>query len=341
MVLTATQTMAFFRDGDQMGILQVMVAQLQIEGITTISDLVDFEKETLQQMVDNLRKPEGRVPDPNPAAAAGATIPTPPFVFSAKLQHHLTVACELVWYYNTIGHDLSAGNMRWSNVMKNFEIQWKVLKECKEADDQDVPKISKSLPIMKWTEAFQDYLHRTIGVRTIPLAYITRETIDVPAVPPPQEANKPHSTEHGSIEVELVARASHDHELYKEDNGSVYYHLEEATHGTIYSASIKPFQHGKDGCGACLALTSQYAGNDKWEAKLKRQDDLLHQRQWKGQNTFRLEGFIGQHRNAFVSMQQCAKHVSYQLPKEHTRVGYLLEGIQCADASRHRQRLNG
>ena len=69
--------------------------------------------------------------------------------------------------------------------------------------------------------------------------------------------------------------------------------MEEATRGTIYSASIKLFQRGKDGHGAWLALTSQYAGNYKWEAKLKRQDDLLHQRQWKGQNTFPLEGFIG------------------------------------------------
>ena len=137
-------------------------------------------------------------------------------------QHRLTVACELVRYYNTIGCDLSAGIMHWSNVMKNFEIQWKALKERKEGDHPEFPKISKSLPIMKWTEAFQDYLHRTIAVRTIPLAYITRETVDVPAIPPLQEANKPHSTEHGSIEVELVARASHDHELYKEDNGSVY-----------------------------------------------------------------------------------------------------------------------
>ena len=138
---------------------------------------------------------------------------------------------------------------------------------------------------------------------------------------PPQEVNKPHSTEYGSIQVELVACTSHDHELYKEDNGSVYYHLEEATRRTIYSASIKPFQRGKDGCGAWLALTSQYAGNDKWEAELKRQDDLLHQCQWKGQNTFPLEGFIGQHHNAFISMQQCAEHVSYQLPNEHTWVG--------------------
>ena len=30
-------------------------------------------------------------------------------------------------------------------------------------------------------------------------------------------------------------------------------------------------------------------------------------------------------------MQQCAEHIAYQLPNELTRVGYLLEGIQCSD----------
>ena len=30
-------------------------------------------------------------------------------------------------------------------------------------------------------------------------------------------------------------------------------------------------------------------------------------------------------------MQQCAEHLSFQLPNEHTRVGYLLEGIQSMD----------
>ena len=30
-------------------------------------------------------------------------------------------------------------------------------------------------------------------------------------------------------------------------------------------------------------------------------------------------------------MQQCAEHVEYKLPNQHTHVGYLLEGIQCPD----------
>ena len=30
-------------------------------------------------------------------------------------------------------------------------------------------------------------------------------------------------------------------------------------------------------------------------------------------------------------MEQCAEHVEYQLPNEHTHVSYLLEGIVCPD----------
>ncbi len=30
-------------------------------------------------------------------------------------------------------------------------------------------------------------------------------------------------------------------------------------------------------------------------------------------------------------MQQCAEHIQYQLPNEHSRVGFLLEAIQCLD----------
>ena len=69
-----------------MGVPNLTIAQMQAEGITNVQDLADFDKESLQQMADNLRKPGGRIPDPNPYAAPGATIPTPAFVFGAKSQ---------------------------------------------------------------------------------------------------------------------------------------------------------------------------------------------------------------------------------------------------------------
>ena len=56
--------------------------------------------------------------------------------------------------------------------MKNFKIQWKALKEHKEGNELDVLKVSKALPIIKWTVAFQDYPNRVISAMTIPLSYI-------------------------------------------------------------------------------------------------------------------------------------------------------------------------
>lgn len=332
MVLTAAQTLAFFEDDAQMGIPHDTVAQLRNEGITTVGDLADFDKDTLQQLADNLRRPGGRVADPNPGAAAGATIPTPSFVFGAKSQKRLLVATNLVRYFDTVGRDLTAANLQWTHVMKNFEIQWKALKDRKNDDDPDVPKITKALPIIKWTEAFQDFLNRKIGVRMIPLAYVTRAVADVPNALPPLATNRPHSTLHGSVEAELIARASHTHALFRDDNAEVYYEIEEATRGTTYAASIKPFQRTKNGRASWLAITNQYAGPDKWEAEIKKQEQLLHTRVWKGQSNFALEHFIAQHRNAFVSMQACAEHVQYQLPNEHSRVGLLLDAIQTSDA---------
>jgi hypothetical protein len=59
--------------------------------------------------------------------------------------------------------------------MKNFSEQWKAMEDKKGAGDgPEIPKITKASPTIKWTEAFRDYLHRVIGVRTIPLAYVIR-----------------------------------------------------------------------------------------------------------------------------------------------------------------------
>ena len=249
MVLTAAQTTAFFESPDQMGIQHKTMVQMPQEGIQAVADLADFEKQSLQQLADNLRQPGGRIPDTNPSTAPGATIPTPAFTYGAKSQKRLTVACDLVRFYQTVRRHLTAANIQWNQVMSNFEIQCKALKDRKDEDDPNVPKIIKALPIIKWTEAFQDFLNRVIGARMIPLAYVIRIDPQVPGPAPTLAPNQSHSTEHGSVEGELIARASHNHALFRDDNSVVYYHLEEATRGTSYAASIKPFQRGKDGRG--------------------------------------------------------------------------------------------
>ena len=333
MPLTGNQITAFFEDADQMAIPAATRAQLVAEGIDDVSDLLDFDEASLKLLSDNLRRPGGMIPDPaNLGVNPVPMIPARPFVFGAKSQLRLKGAMHLIKYYNAVGRPLTAANIAWDPVIKTFMEHWKELVERKNADTPTVPKITKTLIVTKWTEAFMDFLHRVVGARAIPLSYVIRPDEVVPVACPALARDQPFSTEHGSVEEELIARASHGHALFRSDNKQVYHFLEEATRGTIYAPSLKPFQRPKNGRGAWLALVAQYAGEDKWRAELKKQDDLIHNRKWKGQSNFSLDRFISQHRNAFTSMTQCAEHVQFQLPNELTRVTYLLDAIQHNDA---------
>ena len=148
----------------------------------------------------------------------------------------------------------------------------------------------------------------------------------------PLERDQLFSKLHRSIKADLIHCASHCHGLFRDDNAQVYYKLEEATRGTAYADSIKPFEWTKNGRGAFLALRSQYDGKDKYEAEIVKQDNLLHTCEWKGQSNFTLERFIQQHRNSYAIMKSCCEHVADQLPNSHTCVGYLIHAIKCDDA---------
>ena len=67
----------------------------------------------------------------------------PAFTYGAKSQKRLTVACDLVRFYQTVGRDLTAANIQWNQVMSNFETQWKALKDRKDEDDPDVPRLPR------------------------------------------------------------------------------------------------------------------------------------------------------------------------------------------------------
>ena len=59
-------------------------AAIAAEVLINLSDLVEFNKASLKQISENLRRPGGRVPDPDQPIDDHATIPTPAFVFGAK-----------------------------------------------------------------------------------------------------------------------------------------------------------------------------------------------------------------------------------------------------------------
>ena len=262
MVITGAKTMLFFEANYHMAIPPPTLAQLRNEGITMINDLGEFDKDKLQQITNNLRGPGGRVPEPNYVppnpmpvlSPVVLTVPTPPFIFGAKIQKRLQVACEIVRFFDTIGQPLMLTNVEWNTQMKKFGEQWKALKTRKEDDKAETPNISKDLLTIKWVATFRDHLCRCIGVRNIPLTYVVRPDVVVAALVPPLQPRQPFSELNGSIEEDLISRASHTHVLYHDENATVYYNMDEATRGTPFADSIKPFQRRKDGRIALEAM---------------------------------------------------------------------------------------
>ena len=81
----------------------------------------------------------------------------------------------------------------------------------------------------------------------IPLAYVICEHMNPLGVAPPRATRQSHLEEHGSVEMDMIMRASHDHALFREDNAKVYFKLDEATRKTMYTALIKLYQRTKNG----------------------------------------------------------------------------------------------
>lgn len=310
---TNAQTNQFFTAANQMAIPVDTLEALREEGIERPDDLIEFDNEKLQNIAKTFR-------------AGDVTL-------GAKSIGRLVEAANIVHYYDIVGRELTPANMTYLRVIRNFTVEWSALKEIKDKDEPDTPKLGKGVTVMQWSESFVDILHRCIGVRMVPLAYVVRELEDAPDPIPVAAPNQPWAEQFGSIETELIAATRHDHALFRQDNAAVYYKMEEATRGTNYAASIKPFQRNKNGRGAYLAIIGQHAGRDKWEKEIQKHANILHNRKWKGQNNYTLEKHVGVHRHAYVTMEAGAAHVEYQLPNEHTRVTLLLDSIECGDAT--------
>src|SRR5688500_10927562 len=120
------------------------------------------------------------------------------------------------------GQNTSAGNMQWDSIVKTFKDHWKTLCDKKKEDVPDIPKISKSLPIIKWTEAFSDFMAQVVGAQTVPLSCIVRKDANVSPIGP-LTPGQPFSLAYELLEEELIDCTSHSHALFKEDNAQVYF----------------------------------------------------------------------------------------------------------------------
>lgn len=364
MTLTAAQTTQFFIAGTQMDLSHDQRAALAAQGLNSLDDFSDFGKDELDQALKNMRTSippiqyvaeQRNIAGDVIAPAIQAEPGTRAMIMPAKSAHRLEVASIAWQYYTDTARSVTSINMHYNNVLKNFHLEWKAIMSMSTGSKPDVPCITKSNPPLRWTDTFMDYCLNTFGVRKTPLAYVIRDKVEVQLEVRPagdttsivdpliQGCSYGHG---GSVLNDLIARLSHNHPLFKTDNAKVYSALEEATRSTAYSSTVKAFSRRRDGRSAWQAIVSSHAGSDKWELLQKENNLWLLNTKWNGR-TYSLEKFCNQHRTRYVNLEEAKNHVDFQLPTEHTRVGYLLDNIENADADLRaalanvRQNVNG
>ena len=326
---TTAQRTAFLTNNPQMALSADQRAALAIEGFTTELDFLDFDHDALKQSFKNTRSHVPAVPIP------------------AKSTMRLLVASTAYHYYTDTARDVTTVNMHYNNVLRAFKLEWDAITSMSnKANDLKLPVLSKNCPPLKWCESMKHYLYNTFGVRKIPLTYIIRDDVAVaPEAPPAGQIPDPSVTydplvtdmaygNSGTVLGDMIDRASHTHVLYKTDNAQVYSLIEQAARNSSFLSTIKSFEKRKNGRGAWLALITAHVGDSKWEQILNDNSKWLINSRWNGKK-YALESFMAQHRQKFEQMKEASLHVTFQVPTEHTRVGYILDGIETDSPALH------
>jgi hypothetical protein len=323
MLFNAQATRAFFTAADQIGLPQPIYERLIEEGIDSVAALKNVDDDDWNRLHKNVEVVEA-------AATRGGerVVRRLPAIAVSKLK----VASQAVRYYDCVGRPLETQNMIW-DVLRHFKDEQAAIKSQKDANPTDVPKVTKSVPILRWLESFETFLGNVIGTRDIPLSYVIRPSAVPDAQAPPLRPGYPFSDMYGSVSEELVHRATYDHPLFREDSKKVLQLLDEALTGTTYSHTISKFRRSNNGREAFLAVKAQHGGMDKW--KLAKDKALTDMRQstWNGTGTITVSSYINKHRTAFDDLERCATYIpAVEVPSERARVEYLLKGVaECSD----------
>jgi hypothetical protein len=184
MPFTAAKIVTFFTDTANMGLTPCSARAVAAEGIATPADLAEFDRNGMELIFCNLRKP-AKVLRGGAAGAHGELQEVMAYELSAKSQICLTIAAKAARFYEDTGCELNPNNMLWS-MIKRFDEQFKALMARKVGDSFYIPlKLTKNFSTHKWLELFVLCLCQKLGVCECPLEYVVRKVVAVAAVPPP------------------------------------------------------------------------------------------------------------------------------------------------------------
>ena len=321
-----SQTITFFNDV----IMANAVTQLRLadEGITTVADLFHYEDEMIDQVVRNLRKPNGDDVDED-----GAVVAIPAVAVSAITVDRFKKFAKAIRWFADVSRPINPEAMSVS-VALILDKALDSLLDKRKNDSSSVPKYDpKTISLLLHHDLMVEFFAKKIGTRGYPLAYVLRSDAVPSLNPSPLLPNRPYSQEHGSVSNESIARVSHDHPLFSDDNAEVQEYLEEAYVGTHVHPTLKSFSRSKDGRSSWISILEQFMNEERWREELKRQETITTTRRWKGNSNYTLEKHGAVHRNAKITQYNASigPVKGCQVPEERKFCERFIDSLHCND----------
>jgi hypothetical protein len=192
------------------------------------------------------------------------------------------------------------------------------LKESEdETEDVGLPAmLTRVYKVREVLEDIDNYKLWKLGSSGLPLAYITREAVALPA----DDLGYGQPT----TSKEMVARGPHTGAYYQLDNKEVWQLIRHAIHGGQGWSWIQSYQRNCDGRQAYLEIKTHYLGESYSSRVRAAADSTIDNAYYDGKSrSFTFERYCEVLKTAFTDIETTGEEVS-----ETRKVRVLLQGIQ-------------
>ena len=297
------------------------------QGLNSLQEFRYLSDDDVKTLCKTLRSPGGTIPNPDHGLPGQpATIRNPGFQVSLRAEHNLKLMCYFIRFKYHTSRDIEPANITLDTVRELRDHRsWEL-----EHEDVDPPEINtKNWPAT--IEAIEEYLRGCLGSSGIPLSYVVREEIAIPAADPPGG--------YPSLQDELVARApildptpgaaaDARTRQYLTDNGKVWELLSAITRDQDCWTYVRPSQRFRDGRGAFIGLKQHYLGANSVDNQASRAESKLNTLSYTGEKRrWNFEKFVREHKDQHQVLERLTAH-GYSGIDERSKVRLLMTGIK-------------
>ena len=280
-------------------------ASLANQGLDSIDTLADTGEDVISNMCKIIRRDE-QVPIP------------------AIAESNIKLASFVARHHRRISRGLAPNGITMPVIRRYRELY-------AEEKAYEVPDNNIELDMKDWAkniDSIQDYLGIRLGRTKIPLAYVVRREVAVPAAggDPPDN--------YDTHQDEMIARASHDvanNEAYPYDNRMVWDLIAGWVRDTECWIHVKPFQRRRDGRGAYLAIYNHYLGVNTVNNQARTAEAKLNKLEYKSEGRrWGLEKYIQQFKKQYEILRNLEEMEgsTYSAPDAGTMVRKFIDGVK-------------